>query len=82
MVIELSVGLLTGTEVSQGNSDVGLAAAEGGLERGSLNETLVIEGLQAEHQLAKSDNLCHDRISPVISFFSVLCGIKTAYPRK
>ena len=40
--------------VGQGNSHVGL-------EGGSLNETLVVEGLQTQHQLAESDNLCHDQ---------------------
>ena len=48
--------------VSQGNSDVGLAAAEGGLKRGSLNETLVVEGLQTQHQFAEGNNSCHSDI--------------------
>ena len=42
--------------VSQRNSNVGLAAAKGELQAVSLNETLVVERLQTDHQLAKSNN--------------------------
>ena len=48
--------------VGQGNSHVGL-------EGGSLNETLVVEGLQTQHQLAESDNLCHDQNLSCYKFF-------------
>ena len=58
--------------VGQGNSHVGLTAAEGGLEGGSLNETLVVEGLQTQHQLAESDNLCHDQNLYCYKFFSIM----------
>ena len=42
--------------VGQRNSNVGLAAAEGELQAVSLNETLVVEGLQTDHQFAKSND--------------------------
>jgi len=42
--------------VSQRNSNVGLAAAEAELQVVGLDKTLVVEGLQTDHQLAKSNN--------------------------
>ena len=42
--------------VSQRNSNVGLAAAEAELQVVGLNKTLVVEGLQTDHQFAKSNN--------------------------
>ena len=59
-------GFLAGLAGQQG---VDQTAAEGGLEGGSLNETLVVEGLQTQHQLAESDNLCHDQNLSCYKFF-------------
>ena len=42
--------------VCQRDSNVCFAAAEGELQAVSLNETLIVEGLQTDHQLAKSNN--------------------------
>src|SRR5699024_5002858 len=47
------------TVVGQGNSHVGLAAAEGELQGVGLNKTLVVEGLQTDHQFAEGNN-SHD----------------------
>ena len=44
------------TVVGQRNSNVSLAAAEGELQAVGLNETLVVEGLQTDHQFAKSND--------------------------
>ena len=44
------------TVVGQRNSNVGLTAAEAELQAVSLNETLVVEGLQTNHQFAKSND--------------------------
>ena len=45
--------------VCQGDCNVGFAAAEGELHMIALDETLIVIGLQAEHQLAEGYNLCH-----------------------
>ena len=42
--------------VGQRNSNVGLAAAEAELQVVGLNEALIVERLQTDHQLAKSNN--------------------------
>ena len=44
------------TVVGQRNSNVGLAAAEAELQAVSLNETLIVERLQTDHQFAKSND--------------------------
>ena len=50
--------------VSQRDGNVGFAAAEGELDVGSLNETLVVVGLQTQHQFAKGNNSCHGNQNP------------------
>ena len=42
-----------GAIVGQRDGNVGLAAAEGELEVVGLNETLIVVGLQADHQFAE-----------------------------
>ena len=45
--------------VGQGDGDIGLAAAKGEFNILCLDETLIVEGLQTEHQLAEGDDSCH-----------------------
>ena len=67
LALDAAGAVAAGQLLDLGHGDVvvvaaeGVTAAEGGLEGGSLNETLVVEGLQTQHQLAESDNLCHDQ---------------------
>ena len=52
--------------VGQRHSHVGLAAAEGELQMVGLNKTLVVIGLQTNHQFAEGDNfLRHVQCSPL-----------------
>ena len=53
---ELSDESCVQTVVGQRNSNVCLAAAEAELQAVSLNETLVVERLQTDHQFAKSND--------------------------
>ena len=61
LALDAAGAVAAGQLLDLGHGDVVVVAAEGGLEGGSLNETLVVEGLQTQHQLAESDNLCHDQ---------------------
>ena len=45
--------------VGQRNGHIGFAAAEGEVHMVALDETLVVIRLQAEHQLAEGNDLCH-----------------------
>ena len=45
--------------VGQGNGNVGFAAAEGEFYTLGLHETLIVEGLQTQHQFAKGNYSCH-----------------------
>ena len=47
------------TVIGQRDRHIGFAAAEGEFHMIALDKTLVVVGLQAEHQLAESNNLCH-----------------------
>ena len=49
--------------VCQRDSNVGFAAAEGEFHTLSLNKTLIVEGLQTQHQFTKSNDSCHFCIS-------------------
>ena len=75
LALDAAGAVAAGQLLDLGHGDVvvvaadGVAAAEGGLEGGSLNETLVVEGLQTQHQLAESDNLCHDQNLSCYKFF-------------
>ncbi len=55
------------TVVRQRHGNVGLAAAEGELQVGSLDKALVVVGLQTDHQFAKSNDF-HAVNSPYLSF--------------
>ena len=60
------------TVVGQRNSNICLAAAEGELQAVSLNETLVVERLQTDHQFAKSNNF-HWLFSFYLQVFMTFC---------
>ena len=45
--------------VGQRHGNVGFTAAEGKLHVVTLDKTLIVVGLQAEHQLAEGYDLCH-----------------------
>ena len=60
------------TVVGQRNSNVCLAAAEGELQAVSLNETLVVERLQTDHQFAKSNDF-HWLFSFYLQVFMTFC---------
>ena len=67
--------------VSQGNGHVGLAAAEGGLQHGALEEALQSGGLESQHDFAESKKF-HDVFSFNYDFGNSLyfCRRCTAKP--
>ena len=69
---ELSDESCVQTVVGQRNSNVCLAAAEGELQAVSLNETLVVERLQTDHQFAKSNDF-HWLFSFYLQVFMTFC---------
>src|SRR5699024_10152384 len=58
--------------VGQGNRYVGLAAAEGELQGVGLNKTLVVEGLQTDHQFAEGNNSHDTKLIFGNLFFNVI----------
>ena len=69
---ELSDESCVQTVVGQRNSNVCLAAAEAELQAVSLNETLVVERLQTNHQFAKSNDF-HWLFSFYLQVFMTFC---------
>ena len=47
------------TVVGQGDGHVGLAAAEGEFQVIRLDKTLIVVGLEPDHQFAEGDYFCH-----------------------
>ena len=68
------------TIVCQGNSNVCLAAAEGGLEGICLHKTQIVVRLQAQHNFTKSNYFSHWNQSPLLFKMDYFCTRCTAKP--
>ena len=66
--------------VRQGNAYVRLSAAKGGLQAGGLEQTLVAGAFQAEHDLAKGNNLRHGPF--ILSLLGLMRVISAAGARR